>query len=98
MPKLPGSQPKPPVGFDCEYFCLVTTLLLADTTHISQWPITITIISDSKAVKLLPDESLQDSVLVADVMSHDGLPVREVLTVAVRYGAVEGFTGGQFSR
>ena len=37
-------------------------------------------------------------MLVADVMSHDGLPVRQVLTVAVRYGTVEGFTGGQFSR
>ena len=37
-------------------------------------------------------------MLVADVMSHHGLPVRQVLTLALCYWTVEGFTRWQFSR
>ena len=36
-------------------------------------------------------------MLVADVMSHHGLPVRQVLTLALCYWTVEGFTRWQFS-
>ena len=41
------------------------------------------------AIQLLPDVFLQHAVLVADVVSHDSLPVRQVLTLTLSNGAVE---------
>ena len=58
----------------------------------------ITIISNSKTVQLLPYVFLQDAVFVPDVMSHYGLPVGQILTVALGNWTVEGFAGWEFSR
>ena len=41
------------------------------------------------AIQLLPDVLLQHAVLVADVVSHDSLPVRQVLTLTLSNGTVE---------
>ena len=68
----------------------VSTSVL-NTLFISTILLNITLMLHTLVLQLLPHVLLQDAVLVANVMPHDGLPVRQVPTLALRDRTVEGF-------
>ena len=51
----------------------------------------INLLLHTLVLQLLPHVLLEDAVLVADVVPHNCLPVRQVPTLALRNGTVERF-------